>query len=239
MVICICATRTMYAQLQTMIIMLAETQPSLKHIYAFVEDDFEAQNDTLVTFINVSNYMPVQLNEVNNGRFWSYMSLIRCYFTDLLPHENKVIYLDLDIMIEQDISELWNMDLQGNEIAGVVDSHVGEFNYSYIKHPTTYINVGSLVMDLALMRKNHTDKKIHEMLTTWPLYMADQDSINLCCSILHIDCKWNSSDATKISPNPIINHVIRVKPWNPNSKWFPKWVKIFSKTQGKLCVAPY
>lgn len=39
------------------------------------------------------------------------MSLIRCYFTDLLPNEPKVIYLDLDIMIEEDISELWNMDL--------------------------------------------------------------------------------------------------------------------------------
>lgn len=39
------------------------------------------------------------------------MVLVRCYFTDLLPKESKVIYLDLDIMIEEDISELWNMDL--------------------------------------------------------------------------------------------------------------------------------
>lgn len=239
MIICLCATRTMYAQLQAMIVMLGNTQPELEHIYAFVEHDFENQDSTMVTFINVANYAPIRMNDTNQGGGWSYMSMMRCYFTDLLPDVSKVIYLDLDIMIEKDISELWHMDLQGHEIAGVIDAHVGKFNYSYIKHPTLYINSGSIVMDLDLIRKNGTDIKMHDLLTTWPLKMPDQDAINLCCSILHIDCKWNSSDATKISDNPMINHVIRSKPWNPNSIWFPKWVKNYAKTNGRLCVEPY
>lgn len=239
MVICLCATRNMYAQLQTMIIMLSQTQSELEHIYAFVEDDFESKPNDLVTFVNVVNYVPILFNDVNNGGHWTYMTMIRCYFTDFLPNESRVIYLDLDIMIEDDISELWEMDLQGHEIAGVVDRYIGNFNLPYIKYPSLYINSGSMLMDLDLIRKNHTDKKMHNMLNTWHLQFADQDTINLCCSILHIDCKWNSSDATMISPTPKINHVLRTKPWDPNSVWFPKWVKIFAQTQGKLCVRPY
>lgn len=69
--------------------------------------------------------------------------------------------------------------------------------------------------------------------------MADQDSINLCCSILQIDCKWNSSDATTISKEPKINHVLRVKPWDPLSKWFPKWTKLYLQTGAFLSIAPY
>lgn len=239
MVICLCSTRNMYAQLQTMIIMLQRTQPSLERIYAFVEDDVPAPPESKVTFINVGDYIPLKENMANNGNHWSYMSMCRCYFFDLLPHEPKVIYMDLDIMIERDISELWNMDLQGHEIAGVVDAKVWMFGYHYIKHPTEYINSGCIVMDLDLIRKNGTGWKMHDMLSTWPLKMPDQDAINLNCSILHIDCKWNSSDATTISPDPMINHVIRVKPWDPNSRWFPKWVQMYSETGGKLCIAPY
>ena len=236
MIICLCATRNMYPQLQAMIVMLVKTQPKLKKIYAFIEDDLEQIEENKVTFINVSKYAPVVDNPANNGKWWSYMSMIRCYFTDLLPNEDKVIYLDLDVIIEKDISELWDIDMTNHEIAGVIDSHVGDFNYAYIKHPEKYINSGSIVMNLKLMRENGTDKKIDDLLHTWELKMADQDALNLMCSILYLDCKWNSSDATTLSHEPVINHVIRTKPWDPNSKWFPQWAMNYLKTGAKQSI---
>lgn len=64
------------------------------------------------------------------------------------------------------------------------------------------------------------------------LKFADQDAINIICfnSILHIDEKWNSSDATTISNDPYINHVIHVKPWNPYSKWWPLWAATYASS---------
>ena len=222
MVVCLCATRKMYPQLQTLILMLQETQPSLKKIFAFVEDDFEVKSD-LVTFINVSNFTEVTENKVNDGGRWTYMTLIRCYFTDLLPQEDKVLYLDLDIMIEEDISELWNMDMGDYEVAGVIDENINRFRLPYLRHLEVYINGGVLLMNLKQMRLNETDKKINDLLHTWKLTFGDQDTINLTCKVMQLDCKWNSSAATAISNNPMIHHVIHTKPWNPNSKWFPKW----------------
>jgi lipopolysaccharide biosynthesis glycosyltransferase len=49
----------------------------------------------------VSNYEPLINNKVNIAPgWWTYMTMARCYFADLLPNENKIIYLDLDVMIE-------------------------------------------------------------------------------------------------------------------------------------------
>ncbi len=37
------------------------------------------------------------------------------------PLLEKVIYLDVDMIMEKDIQELWNIDLQDKMISGVID----------------------------------------------------------------------------------------------------------------------
>ena len=231
MVICLCATKNMYPQLQTAISFLIDSQPSLKTIYAFVEDDFTKQNDKYVTFIGLSNFTPLKENKANNGAAWSFISMARVYFAWLLPNEDRVIYLDLDTMVQGDLSELWNMDLQGKEIAGVVDTHVeDEHNTPYIENPSVYINSGVMLMDLKRLRENYTTEKMDHLLHTWPLRYPDQDCINLTCDIMQIDCKWNSGYATAFSEHPIISHPVHCKPWNPASRWFPKWAIRYLET---------
>lgn len=102
------------------------------------------------------------------------MTMTRCYFSDLLPNENKIIYLDLDVMIEKDIFEFWNIDLQGKEVAGVVDTKFYSIHpVPYIKDISNYVNAGVLLMDLKRMRENGTDKKMIELLHTKPMYYLD------------------------------------------------------------------
>ena len=55
MEIVLCATRAVYPQLKTMMLMLHETQPQL-HIYAIIEDN-ELEDLDYVTYINIKNYI--------------------------------------------------------------------------------------------------------------------------------------------------------------------------------------
>lgn len=230
MVICICATRNMYKQLYVMIAMLKKTQPKLKKIYAFVEDNIDSNN--IVTFINVSNYQPLVNNPVNKGNWATYMTMARCYFADLLPNEDKVIYLDLDVMIEQDISEFWELEMNEKEVAGVVDTKFYlTYKPDYIKDVSTYINAGVLLMNLKAIRDNETNKKMKELLFSLPMFYLDQDCINLTCNILLINCKYNSGYATKDSNEALIYHVIRCKPWDQRSEWYNKWQSIYQSIE--------
>ena len=223
MVVCLCATRNMYPQLWTLISFLLDSQP-INKIYAFVEDDFNSDQFKEVRFINLSNFAPLKENKINNGAQWTYMTMARIYFPQLLPEEDRVIYLDLDLVIQGDLLPLWELDLEGKEIAGVADSHLHEHNTPYITDPASYINAGVLVMDLAKIRENKTMEKMDKILHTIPLMFFDQDCISMTCSIKLIDAKWNSGFSTLYADNPIIRHPVLCKPWNPASRWFTWWV---------------
>ena len=228
----------MYPQLQQSIQMLIQTQKEIKHIYAFIEDNFETPEDSLVTFINVSNFTKMTENNVNGQSHWSYMCLTRCYFCELLPNVDKILYLDLDIMITKDITEYWNIDIDNYALAGVIDSGIKNFVVPYIDDLDSYINSGSILMNLKYMREHNMDKALDDLLHRHWLRNPDQDALNVVCAgqIKLIDCKWNSSDATTLSRDPVINHVIRTKPWNPNSKWFPQWAMNYLKTGARQSI---
>ena len=223
--IVLCATRNMYPHLKTLILMLHETQPKLHHIYAIIEDDKLNPLD-YVTYINVNNYPRVTKNIVNDGNKWTYMCWARCYLTEILPELDKVLYLDLDIYIDQDISQIWDIDIENYAVAGVVDFGAKLNFLPYIPHIGVYINSGVMLMNLKYWREHNITERIHQLLNTYVLSYPDQDAINIVCygHIKFLSHKWNSNQSTGYHHRPIINHGIPYKPWHVVSPFFKEWV---------------
>ena len=144
--IVLCATKNMYPQLQQMIMLIANTQKRMNKIYVVVEDDITETTD--LVGINATKYPYIYNNEVNGNNNWTYISFARCYLADILTDVDKVLYLDLDVFFEKDISELWNIDISNYAIAGAVDVNYKEHNAPYIDNPNAYINSGVLLMNL-------------------------------------------------------------------------------------------
>ncbi|HEX6715486.1 MAG TPA: glycosyltransferase family 8 protein [Pyrinomonadaceae bacterium] len=73
----------------------------------------------------------------------------------LLPDHRRAIYLDADTMVLNDISSLWNTDLEGHAIAAVLDylpcirDAVSNWRELHVDPDAPYLNSGVLVMDLA------------------------------------------------------------------------------------------
>ena len=62
-----------------------------------------------------------------------------CIFLQLFPSLNKVVFLDDDIVIQTDLSPLWDIDMNG-KVNGAVETRKGEDTFVMSKWFKSYIN---------------------------------------------------------------------------------------------------
>lgn len=107
----------------------------------------------------------------------------------LFPQFDKVIYADIDMIFQQDLSELYQSSLPHEElVAAVLDLAIDDKYYFMSKLPARigknekdYFNAGFLVMNLEQMRK----ADVQEELTRHAKIkydMNDQDVLNIVCN---------------------------------------------------------
>lgn len=162
----------------------------------------------------------------------------RLILPDVLPKSlNKILYLDCDIVVNGDISSLWNLDLQKNAVASVEDSTKVSFNApKRLGYPTTYsyFNSGVMLMNLSVLREMQFTQKAFSYIR-WHLkeiVYHDQDILNalLYDKKIFLPIKWNvmecflfrrplihskyKKELGDAQRNPVIIHFTgKLKPW--------------------------
>ena len=122
----------------------------------------------------------------------------RILIPSIFPEYKRAVYLDCDIVVLGDISEFYNIDLEGNIIGGINDIMHGR-SKSYVANelgmdPFKYINSGVLLIDCDAFRENKIKERCFEELAVrTSLRYPDQDIINLTCEgrIKFLHRKWN------------------------------------------------
>jgi lipopolysaccharide biosynthesis glycosyltransferase len=150
----------------------------------------------------------------------------RLSIPDLFDKIDKVIYLDSDMIVKQDITELWNTDISQYYLGAVYDPWVlGSRNDAlFMPKDSTYFNAGMLLINLKKWREDNIKNKIIQFINTYSddLRYCDQDALN---AVLHdqwlpLDPKWNFQtdhfyDPSLKNINPaIIHYVGGKKPWH-------------------------
>lgn len=111
----------------------------------------------------------------------------RLLIPSLLPHYDKVIYSDVDVIFRQDLSEVYSQDLDGNILGGVnnlahLDSDLRQHYGTNLRLNTNNIICpGFLVMDTASMRKENLEEKF-KTLAHNSYKFQDQDILNISCA---------------------------------------------------------
>lgn len=126
-------------------------------------------------------------------------TFIRLFLADILPADmEKVLYLDCDLLVLQDLSELWNTDMHNRSVAGVIDSPTFKpETYAKLKYPDAYayINAGVLLINLKYWRdRSVLDKFLNYIASNFEnIDRKDQDIINgtLYESIKLVPLKYN------------------------------------------------
>ncbi len=106
----------------------------------------------------------------NESAYCSPYTLIRL-FADKVDMPDKVLYLDVDIMFNRDITLLYDIDVEGYEYAAARD-HYGK----YLINPN-YINAGVLLFNMKRMKETGIFDKARELIKTKKLVFADQSAL--------------------------------------------------------------
>ena len=139
-------------------------------------------------------------------------------FADKLDLPEKIIYLDTDIMLNGNISTLYNYNITDYELGVVLDRY-GRF---FIKKD--YFNSGMLLMNLKKIKETNLLEKVRIMCSTKKMPFPDQDALNkLCKNELYLPRKFNEQG--NLREDTIIQHfskrftlvpyfhTINIKPW--------------------------
>lgn len=76
-----------------------------------------------------------------NGLYWPYKYKYDCgcWFLQMFPSLNKVVFLDDDLVVQTDLSPLWDIDMNG-KVNGAVETCMGEDKFVMSKRLKSYLN---------------------------------------------------------------------------------------------------
>jgi lipopolysaccharide biosynthesis glycosyltransferase len=206
-------------------------------------DAFRSRMGKLFPQINFTFY---NFDEVHYGDDIALLSHIsvstmdRLFLPEMLKDLEKVLYLDIDILIQGDVGELYDLNLGENVFAG---KRTRLKTWANMIRPITRatlhfapekawdirkrlhdkadltsrtFNAGILVLNLKLMRaENFT---VEHMYLVEQCRMNDQDVFNIYSRdrVLEIDSEWNHVPSQDFNASPkIIHWAGPAKPWKP------------------------
>ncbi|MGN1155777.1 MAG: glycosyltransferase, partial [Agathobacter sp.] len=140
----------------------------------------------------------------------------------------RVLYIDSDRVVREDIANLYQYELRKNYIGAVRDQLVVQTDTygDYVEKVLgisrgAYFNAGVVLINCEQFRKNHMLKKFIELLNTYTFVVAqDQDYLNILCkdNVLWVDPRWNVQMMGTLhfedEQSKLVHYNLAAKPWN-------------------------
>ncbi len=153
----------------------------IKPEYKPISDEQIDFLDDVVKFKNSeNNIVKVDVTELyenefgnckNENAYCTPYTLLRL-LADLIPDiPDKLLYLDIDMMAQDDISKLYNIDISEYEYAAVKE----KYGHWFIK--ADYINAGMLLLNMKKIKETELLGKARTLIKSTKMLFADQDAI--------------------------------------------------------------
>ena len=187
------------------------------------------QNETVdfqIDFIDISKEVEQIKSRLKNVYHFSVVTYYRLFIASLFPQYDKVVYLDCDLVVLGDISELYRIEPGANIFGAAPEQFVQntkEFRL-YAKNalgvdPDGYVNAGVLLMNLKEFRRNRIEEQFLKLITEYDFDLLDPDQayLNYLClgKILILPNGWNKEPmplACEGKKN-IVHYALYKKPW--------------------------
>lgn len=192
-----------------------------------------------------------RLKDVYTDPRYSEAASYRLLLPDLLPEYDKVAYIDCDVVVRNDIAELYEKTDLGDNYLGVIYEAAIEGQAERWKaigcNAEEYFNSGFLLMNLEAMRRDGIVEKFLEASKVDYLEFPDQDVLNQVCQgrVLPLSPVYNSirtfllpqyktdflkiyseKDWTGVQEHGTI-HYTGGKPWNLFTVKFGEWWRTY------------
>ncbi|XP_057823249.2 probable galacturonosyltransferase 13 [Cryptomeria japonica] len=168
------------------------------------------------TNLNESPRIVASKLQARSPKYISIMNHLRIYLPELFPNLHKVVFLDDDVVVQHDLSPLWDIGLKG-KVNGAVETCRGDDHWVMSKHFRTYFNFshpliannfdpeqcawayGMNIFDLQAWRKTNIRETYHywlkqninSNLTLWRLGTLPPALIAFNGHVQPIDPSWH------------------------------------------------
>ena len=149
-----------------------------------------------VSFINLKG-------RVDNMKLYTNFHIsVETYFRFFIPEViyryDKVLYLDCDIAINDDIAKLYDEDVDKYTVGAIHNQLHKQSTIDYIRktlglNPDKYFNAGVLLMNCKKFDELDVKGRAFEELRKKRLMLMDQDALNIVCAnnYKELDGRWN------------------------------------------------
>lgn len=154
----------------------------------------------------------------------------RLLLADLIP-EDRILYLDSDLVIEVNVLEVQVHDFNGHPLAAVGGGQVrhtlGQHFYIHklgLAPDTEYFNAGVLLLNLREWRAKHIQEQCLKLARQYPLELPshDQSLLNVLLAgnfsklPAAFNCEWLAHEPKPTQAESMILHFVgSPKPWDP------------------------
>lgn len=218
-----------------------------------VIDNIEKLKKTFKNFtINYINVDIGILEKLPQIEWYSINMYLRFLIPELKPELERVLYLDCDIIVKDDIQKLFDIELADNVLAAVpiekcmikeynIENHIKDINLDSNTHK--YFNSGLLLINCKKWMENGFTRKLFKVIENkGSLFkFPDQDALNLVFenNYMELDKRFNL-DINYIknedkNGNRLINDIFlihysgREKPWHTKNVFLSNYFYAYSK----------
>lgn len=186
-------------------------------VYILAEDDEMPNLPPVCKVINVSDQTLVKKTSPNWNNFFCWIILLRVCLPDILDCD-KVLHLDADTIINDDLTPVWETDVEGKWFAAVPE-YVGV----YKPYRDKYYNAGVMLYNLEQMRKDNIVPKFLDEINNKQYRFPEQDILNrfgVPDKAVDLPVRYNESFCCGYTQEPAIVHYAGYGNWYGNRSMY-------------------
>ena len=190
------------------------------------------QDNLKIEFVDLTYYIDRIKDKLYTRDYYSKSTYFRLFLPNLYPQYDKVLYLDSDLVVLDDVAKLYDINIKNCLVGAATEETVSltpelrdyaerVIGVSYYKH---YFNAGVLIMNLKELREFGFQEKFLYLLEKNIYSVAqDQDYLNRMCKgrVKYINPMWNKSPIPRKNINinsiKLIHYTLARKPWHNDS----------------------
>ena len=185
------------------------------------------KNNFNIFITDMTKLIAARASKMHTRDYYSKTTYFRVYIPSMFPQYDKALYLDCDIALNADVSELYNFEVSKYYLGAITCETVDtipvftEYAEMYLgfKLPK-YFNAGVLVLNLKTLREIRFEDRFFDILNKVKFEVAqDQDYFNVLCkgNVLFLPKVWNKiprPDSTdKLEDIKLVHYNLSFRPW--------------------------
>jgi len=196
-----------------------------------------------IEFISLAKELDKVQNMFHLRDYYSKETYYRIFIPNLFPQYNKVLYLDCDITVLADVSELYNTSIHGYYVAAATEEVMQTFEVfgNYVEQADginrkDYFNAGILLINCRRWRNNLIAERFVDLLNRYKFRVVqDEDYLNVLCksNVKRIHLGWNKTsyknDDFDDKDLKIIHWKITWRPWKYKNVLYEEYFWKYAK----------